>query len=880
MKYNINLLIVLLISMTLSNCGGVGGGEIGAATNNSIDSPDFSDNESDGTTQTNDSGAESNVTKDLLFSQKLITGFSTGGNGMEPFVIERDGTIKATININKDARSSSPQLLLQDGNRVFYTTMTNHRLTSLWTSDGTNIGTHLVKIFQLGESQYVGYSAVMIENILYFYTFNNNREYILWRTDSTQEGTFAIKTFKSIRHLLNYNNTLYFIVRNSDWTYSLYNSDGTAEGTNEYKHLSSNYIKDIVEYKSKIYYSHSGGLYAIDTSTDSIEKIYTINASGSLHIMGDKLFFTPYSSTPGLYISDGTTNGTNKISNIPVKENTHDVNQLVIGDILYFVGITDDEGEELWRSDGTVEGTYMVKDIHIGPGNARPRNFTNVKGRLYFYITDEKNGYRTYSTDGSSEGTRFESSYSGSNFITYKGSVAMLSTEPRRNLVLLENNSTVHLTKNSLLPKPYSEPSLIKIDDKLLFNNQDLEHGEELWVSDGTTEGTEFLVDLDSGNNDSISYPNYVNLTTDRNIKYMKGSYYFVTISSSSQGNQLWKSDGTVNGTNYIQTLNERSTENVRLESMNSILYYNAFSEENGSALWRNDGTTSGTYMLKDINPSTKNGGAGWLTAVDHQLFFTADDGIHGVELYVTDGTVIGTHMLKDIQEGSISSRPFDLTPFHSEIYFEADDGINGKCLYKSNGTKEGTVLVKDFFINDTNPSMEYLTASGNYLYFIAKVSPSSPTRKLYRTDGTTVGTIVVKDIQSGASYNTLRALTDVNGTLYLSGNGALWKSDGTEEGTQVVKEDFNFGFPTAVGNALFFLSTDKEHGNELWKSDGTEKGTYMVKDIYPGIRGSSIRIRRSFENKLIFSAFNGKSTNLYVSDGTEDGTHILKIKE
>ena len=32
----------------------------------------------------------------------------------------------------------------------------------------------------------------------------------------------------------------------------------------------------------------------------------------------------------------------------------------------------------------------------------------------------------------------------------------------------------------------------------------------------------------------------------------------------------------------------------------------------------------------------------------------------------------------------------------------------------------------------------------------------------------------------------------------------------------------------------LFFAAEDNEHGKELWKSDGTEAGTVMVKDIYP----------------------------------------------
>jgi ELWxxDGT repeat protein len=37
------------------------------------------------------------------------------------------------------------------------------------------------------------------------------------------------------------------------------------------------------------------------------------------------------------------------------------------------------------------------------------------------------------------------------------------------------------------------------------------------------------------------------------------------------------------------------------------------------------------------------------------------------------------------------------------------------------------------------------------------------------------------------------------------------------------------------IGSITYFYADDGIYGRELWRSDGTEDGTYLVKDINPG---------------------------------------------
>lgn len=146
-----------------------------------------------------------------------------------------------------------------------------------------------------------------------------------------------------------------------------------------------------------------------------------------------------------------------------------------------------------------------------------------------------------------------------------------------------------------------------------------------------------------------------------------------------------------------------------------------------------------------------------------------------------------GTVQVKDINPSGDSS-PRELTNVNGVLYFSADDGDSGFELWKSDGTPSGTEQVKDI-----NPDARFGPVGSN---------PSD--------------------------------LTNVNGVLYFvadDGSGfGLWKSDGTEAGTEQVK-DLNPGGDslTNVNGVLFFVADDGVSGFELWKSEAGAAVTYIA---------------------------------------------------
>jgi ELWxxDGT repeat protein len=432
----------------------------------------------------------------------------------------------------------------------------------------------------------------------------------------------------------------------------------------------------------------------------------------------------------------------------------------------------------------------------------------------------------------------------------------------------------------------------------LYFAADDGVHGVEPWRTDGTAAGTAMIVDLAPGL--PGSQPRFEEA----------GGILYLSADDGVHGRELFRTDGTAAGTQMVADIlpgAAGSDPALRLD-VGGRLLLNADDGVHGREPWLSDGTAAGTFLLADVNPGVADstytypiynlendalplGGGGFL--------FQADDGVHGAEPWISDGTPAGTALLLDIDPGSGSSTAHGFTPLGSRILFVAGGAAAGDELWSTDGTAAGTAMVKDINPGPSQGYVRQLTAVGGRAFFAAWDGTHG--LELWSTDGTDAGTAMVKDIYPGTGMGINIFVRPVikpfgGGILFFGDDGVhgaeLWRSDGTDAGTAMVKDvepgggwGMYRGFAgiTVLGATAYFQGTTQVHGSELWKTDGTEGGTVEVKDVqafasslfilndYPGANF------RSLGGKLLCDATDGASgLEPWVSDGTDAGTVLL----
>ncbi len=779
--------------------------------------------------------------------------------------------------------NSIPTNLTAVGSNLFFTAVNSTNERDIWKSDGTNIGT-----VRVGDNH--DYDTITgpekltnVNGTLYFAGRTNDNERELWKSTGTTAGTTEVLDINStpglggnIRDLFSFGGNLILVandggsrITNPEVGAEIWKSNGTAVGTT----LLSDVLPgntgstdlaspEFTNFNGFLYFSANGTTLGLGGEEPVGRELFRTNGQANAHVLiKDIEIGAGGSSASNLVVSGATTTAIGR---------------------LYFIAGTTFEGRELWTSDGSLDDleNVLVKDINTGPDSAEIANLTPIvvnstpttaptlSSRVVFTADNGLDGVELWHSDGETNNTQI-----------------LKELTPGAEGSILANFVSV-------------SPSLV------VFTKEDATTADlSLWRTDGTANGTvqveDFLTELTPGTA-ALSAKLF------RNPVRVGSTLYFMM-----GDDELWKTNG-INDAGTVRVHRFRSgTQGSAPQKFtqlaNGKAVFAASSVNEGNEPWITDGTSVGTVLLGDLVTGTSGSDPMDFTAgTGSQFFFTAELTPGDRELHFNNGTA---DTLLEINATG-SAVPENLFFNNGALYFSARTNDTNAELWKSDGTALGTVLLKDLntdgFANINVGSYPgQFAAIGSTVYFAATNNFTG--RELYKTDGTTVGTVRVKDISALGSNNSnpeelvVMPATGTLRTLYFiatgSGNGLtnaqntgreLWKSDGTDAGTVVVKnilagdlsaiDENRPSYLTVVGTTLFFAADDGVNGRELWKSDGTALGTVLVKNIAAGITPSDPTELRSAGGKLFFLANDGVSgRELWVSNGTAAGTVLVK---
>lgn len=618
-----------------------------------------------------------------------------------------------------------------------------------------------------------------------------------------------------------------------------------------------------------------------------------------LTVAGGLLFFTADDGVHGreLWRTDGTSAGTNLVADVVEgAQSSFSVNSgqrtVEFGDSLFFVIQNAEGGNELWKSDGTEVGTAFVKSLP-----SRPGEMLAVNGRLFMSI-----GTSLWASDGTSAGTsELKALLHSPAELTAMGDSLYFSANE-----LWTSDGT---GDGTVMVKNVQARSLANMDGTLYFagGTERIGNGVELWKSDGTADGTVEVKDIAPG--DNVVGPSGPRSSRPTDFTLVDGTIYF-TVSGIGLAD-IWQTDGTDAGTvpvdaeggdlfefdnqlyiqtsHFIRVLGEEQPFTPDMTLIRNLVvatdgfYFSAVTTDNGRELWKSDGTEAGTSLVTDINAGPDSGvmDEPMVIYVD-RVFFAATDGLSGMELWSSDGSSDGTSKVYD-NSISTGSAPHHLIFIGDNLFFTADDGVTPAIQLWSAAGENANLLralpePEKVFDDPNYPGSDSVdlmnfVAVGDELIFthhFTYVWASANLQnefELWKSDGTEAGTELLQP-----SYYTFFGEDvgpDVGPLFQEVHDDILYYEYGRYDGESAMDLAFDAfekqSHFTTVGDQFFFSAYDPIHGRELWvTSDGF--ATYdRLSDVVIGQGDGLLRPKwtshpRStemveFGNSLIFTA-------------------------
>ncbi len=538
------------------------------------------------------------------------------------------GNYKAADSVS-GATSTLPTNLVTMGGTLFFTSPDGPQM-ALWKSDGSAAGTAVIK--DMGA---VG-TSINILGILsnkLFFTVNGTA---LWTSDGTAQGTQLLKTFSAIS--ANYQNG--------------YSNAGYTNGSSS------------VAYNGKLYFAATdasgNNLWQSDGTTTALVNLGGISNPSSFFILNGNLDF--YAYNPQLrksawYKYDGTSPSIFSTALPPAGATQF----TVVGNELYYtnsLGWNDTANgvpTQLWVTDGT--NTSLVVSFPPNGDIAREtiRELKNINGKLYFSVI-----YDAVYDFGN-----------GNQFEQYGGQGWTVNVTTNGSTTTHQAVEFADIVSATFWGYQFGDFTALSNGNVAFVATDDI-NGPELWTTDGTADNTQ-------------------SLTSD----------IFNSFASTQTSDAVF--DGT--GTNLV--------------TVGYYLYFSVLNVYNQAQLWRSDGTIDGTQAVQNIR--TVSGSALTnLASSNSSLFAVGNDGFHGNELL---GGIVGYAGVVALN-GLVSASPpaVGVAPASPRVTLSWTGGVYDGTAHPATGSVIGVGGV-----NLGTPSFRYFDGtSGNYLGTSAPITAGS----------------------------------------------------------------------------------------------------------------------------------------------------------
>ena len=516
------------------------------------------------------------------------------------------------------------------------------------------------------------------------------------------------------------------------------------------------------------------------------------------------------------------------------------------GEFTYFSASLPTSGRDLWRTDGTPEGTSLahktcsdycndylrsldlstngqklflarvhptdntsadalflaratapevVEILGAGagltfPNVAAPGGSAYLDERLYFWGTANGNDrlLRTSASGAEAELIRDMSEFDGlSGFQSLASTVLFWAHPDSGPIELWKTDGTASGTTRIVALDVTPGDQVVALAGRLMIFTATGESGLEVWSTDGTAAHTQPLTDFaDSG---AFVWEMMASST-----------HVFLFVHDLSFGQELWATDGTATGTNqvtsfgYFQPFAPGSPFH-HLAVAGSTAYFLATDGLGGAGLWSASAAPFSASPILEICPEAYCLETAWLERIDSRLFFLREDAELGREIWTSDGTAAGSRILEDACPGLCSGGGTILASNeHRLVYAAMASEVFRPEAFVAELPWTGAISLFDELRGAPVLDLVYVgdtVLNGPRIYFPAKGRPGD----------------LEPWVSEGTAPTSLQ-LADIAGPTYGSSSAHGFES---------------------MGSSVAFLATDPEFETRMWLTEGTTASTRPV---------------------------------------------------